>query len=251
MLKFTLKKFFIKSPEVLFILLFSCTNHPPDNSEVHIRLNQSGYFPGDSKVAVVFSDERIKGEFVITDIRQHKNVFNGTVESITKPDWGNFLYYYRLDFSEFCEPGQYRVLLNTAGDSSCVFSIGHDQYSSYPDTMLIFMRQQRCGYNPFLGVECHRKDGKTMYGPMPDSTFIDVSGGWHDAGDQLKYLITSSNATARMLMAWEAAPESFPTIMMPSGSRCLITLRMCLMKLSGGLTGSIRCILHRDSSFTR
>jgi hypothetical protein len=86
--------------------------------------------------------------------------------------------------------------------------------------MLVFMRQQRCGYNPFLDVDCHRKDGKTMYGPMPDSTFIDVSGGWHDAGDQLKYLITASNATARMLMAWKAAPEIFPDRVGASGRPC-------------------------------
>jgi hypothetical protein len=31
---------------------------------------------------------------------------------------------------------------------------------------------------------------------------VDARGGWHDAGDQLKYLITSSNATAQLLMAW-------------------------------------------------
>jgi hypothetical protein len=31
---------------------------------------------------------------------------------------------------------------------------------------------------------------------------VDATGGWHDAGDQLKYLITSSNATAQMLLAY-------------------------------------------------
>ena len=71
------------------------------------------------------------------------------------------------------------------------------------------MRQQRCGYNPFLDVECHQHDGRTAYGPRPESTHIDVTGGWHDAGDQLKYLITSSNATARMLLAYELEPEKF------------------------------------------
>lgn len=44
---------------------------------------------------------------------------------------------------------------------------------------------------------------------MPDSSYIDASGGWHDAGDQLKYLITSSNATARLLLAFELEPDKF------------------------------------------
>jgi hypothetical protein len=53
------------------------------------------------------------------------------------------------------------------------------------------------------------RDGRTVYAPLPDGTFIDVSGGWHDAGDQLKYLITASNATARMLLAYESARNTF------------------------------------------
>jgi len=38
---------------------------------------------------------------------------------------------------------------------------------------------------------------------------VDVSGGWHDAGDQLKYLITGSYATAHMLLVYELYPERF------------------------------------------
>ncbi len=71
------------------------------------------------------------------------------------------------------------------------------------------MRQQRCGYNPFLDRVCHQLDGRIFEGPLPDSSFIDVSGGWHDAGDQLKYLITSSFATGAMLKAYEMVPEKF------------------------------------------
>lgn len=82
-------------------------------------------------------------------------------------------------------------------------------YSTLPDVLLQFMRQQRCGYNPFFDAVCHQADGRVMDGPMPDSTYIDVSGGWHDAGDQLKYLITGSNATARMIMAYQMSPASF------------------------------------------
>ena len=76
-------------------------------------------------------------------------------------------------------------------------------------TLLLFMRQQRCGYNPYLDMVCHMRDGRTVYAPIPDGSFIDVSGGWHDAGDQLKYLITASNATARMLLSYELARPNF------------------------------------------
>jgi len=72
-----------------------------------------------------------------------------------------------------------------------------------PDILLDFLRQQRCGFNPWLNAQCHQLDGFTTYGPLPAGTVIDARGGWHDAADLLKYLLTSSNATAQMLLAWE------------------------------------------------
>ena len=62
---------------------------------------------------------------------------------------------------------------------------------------------------PFIKEACHTLDARSFYGPMPDSTYMDLSGGWHDAGDQLKYLITSSNATARMIQAFDLVPDNF------------------------------------------
>jgi hypothetical protein len=58
-----------------------------------------------------------------------------------------------------------------------------------------------------LNAECHQHDGRTAYGPEPSGTPIDVRGGWHDAADLLKYLLTSSNATAQMLLAWQIGRE--------------------------------------------
>jgi len=56
---------------------------------------------------------------------------------------------------------------------------------------------------------CHSFDGRTVYGPLPAGTYLDARGGWHDAGDLLKYLLTSSNATAQMLLAYQVRPAQF------------------------------------------
>jgi hypothetical protein len=67
------------------------------------------------------------------------------------------------------------------------------------------MRQQRTGFNPFLKDSCHTRDGYTLYGAkagLPDSTRIDVVGGWHDASDYLQYVTTTANATYHLLMAY-------------------------------------------------
>jgi len=71
------------------------------------------------------------------------------------------------------------------------------------------MREQRCGSNPWLEAVCHPFDGRTAYGPLTNGTYLDARGGWHDAADLLKYLLTSGNATAQMLLAFElGSPKS-------------------------------------------
>lgn len=173
-----------------------------------IRVNQIGYLPNDAKIAVAFSKQPIKGDFVILDGATKKEVFRAAPQRISAPNFGeNFSHYYRLDFSNYQRNGKVLISLENENAVSREFSIG--SYPAYQEDLLFFMRQQRCGYNPFMDIVCHQRDGRTFYAPFPDKTYIDASGGWHDAGDQLKYLITSSNATARMLQAYELEKNKF------------------------------------------
>lgn len=192
------------------LLIFSTASGASEvyRDTIFLRVNQVGYLENDTKAAIAFSEAPVKGNFSVHNAKTGKRIFRGKIETSEVKAWGNFSHYYHLDFSEVKTPGKYYLELK--GNRSATFGIGSKHsYKDYHEELIGFMRQQRCGYNPFLDMVCHQRDGRTMYGPMPDSTFIDVSGGWHDAGDQLKYLITSSNATARMLKAYELAPEKF------------------------------------------
>jgi endoglucanase len=176
---------------------------------VYLRVNQVGYLDHDAKVAVAFAHAQVDGEFAVVDHVTGNNIASGKIAPLSCQGWGTFAYYYQLDFSQVETPGRYFLRLEKTGDRSSIFQIGKDAYGTYQADLLAFMRQQRCGYNPFLDMSCHQRDGRTAYGPRPAATIIDVSGGWHDAGDQLKYMITSSNATARMLLAYELEPGKF------------------------------------------
>lgn len=178
------------------------------SDRTYIRHNLVGYLPEDNKQALAFSKKRISGKFELVDVRTGSTVYSGQPRRSSIPHWKGFSYY-DLDFSSFNSPGEYYIRLPSGGTDSQPFTIGPKAYGHYQEDLLIFMRQQRCGYNPHLDMVCHQTDGRTFYGPMPDSTYQDVSGGWHDAGDQLKYLITSSNATARMLLAYQLEPGKF------------------------------------------
>lgn len=198
----------IKFLSLTSLLLAGSVSAEVSRDTVYLRVNQVGYLEEDTKVAIAFSEATVRENFTVHDVETGKRIFRGKTETSEVKGWGEFSHYYKLDFSEVKSPGRYYIELK--GYRSASFGIGGEHsYKDYHEDLIGFMRQQRCGYNPFLDMVCHQRDGRTMYGPMPDSTFIDVSGGWHDAGDQLKYLITSSNATARMLKAYELAPDKF------------------------------------------
>ena len=173
-------------------------------ADVYLRANQLGYQPKERKIALVFADSELPRDFEIVSTDSGESVFRGTVEPVTDATWGQFQNHGNLDFSKVTRPGVYE--LRAGGAKSLPFKIGA-VYDEVPDQLLEFMRQQRCGYNPWLDAVCHSFDGRTAYGPLTNGTYLNASGGWHDAADLLKYLITSANATAQMLLAWEMGSE--------------------------------------------
>jgi endoglucanase len=170
-----------------------------------VRASQLGYLPADPKVAVVFSGGALPDRFEVVDDRGAV-VFRGKPRPPAAQQWGAFTAHADLDFSALQRPGNYRVRVPGAEDTH-PFQIDAGVFAEAAEAMLGFMRQQRCGYNPYLDTVCHRFDGRTAEGPRPAGSFMPAHGGWHDAGDTLKYLITSSNATAQLLLAYAINPR--------------------------------------------
>ncbi|HVK97842.1 MAG TPA: glycoside hydrolase family 9 protein, partial [Flavisolibacter sp.] len=183
------------------IISFSGSNSSTEQS--WIRINQLGYKPNSSKVAVWCSkfDQPIK-TFQLVNAITKKIAFDGSAGS-PFGSYGPFIQTYRLNFSSFSKPGKY--YLQAGKIKSPEFTIGEDVYKGTADFCLRYMRQQRTGFNPFLKDSCHTHDGYVLYGKaagIKDSTRIDVVGGWHDASDYLQYSTTSANATYHLLMAY-------------------------------------------------
>jgi hypothetical protein len=178
------------------------------SQDVYFSVNQIGFLPMDTKKAIVFSPEKIKNNIHLIQYPDSVSIIKIKPKPLESEAWGDFNYY-EIDFSEIGNEGDYFLWHSASESSSPIFKIGSKAYQGYQEDLLHFMRQQRCGYNPVLDMVCHEKDGRSFFGPMPDSTYVDASGGWHDAGDQLKYLITSSYATGHMLIAYTLFPDQF------------------------------------------
>ncbi len=168
---------------------------------IHIRANQVGYVIDAPKLAIAFAAAPSTNTFVVADIDTGRPRLTRKIKPIAGVRWGNFNHFAELDFSDLKQPGRY--YLGIGDIKSLPFSIRPHIYDSLVSASLEFMRQQRCGDNPWLKAKCHQLDGRTAYGPAASGTPIDAQGGWHDAADLLKYLLTSGNATAQMLLAWK------------------------------------------------
>lgn len=178
-----------------------------------VRINQIGYLPEATKVAVFMSDDAVKVDgFELVD------AFTGDVawrSDAVRPTGalGQMRMTCRLDFSALKTDGTYYIkVLSSGGETrSEIFPINPRVYDGAADFVLNYMRQQRCGWNPFFKDSCHRKDGIIVGHPDPekDSTFLDVTGGWHDASDCLQYTTTSANAIYQMMFAYQSNPEAF------------------------------------------
>ncbi len=180
---------------------------PAQTPGIWIRINQLGYAPASPKVAVLAAKQKITVTgFELLDAVTNQTVFKGNAgKSFGK--YGPFEDTYRLDFSVFNKQGKYFIRAGNA--VSPVFTIDKHVYDGAADFCLRYMRQQRSGFNPFLKDSCHLYDGYTLYAPVPDSTHIDVVGGWHDATDYLQYSCTTANAVFHLLAAYRDFPGVF------------------------------------------
>jgi len=175
-------------------------------SAIEIRVNLKGYPSDMPKKALILSKGALDNPIMIL-----KNEKGETLKEYKclphEKSWHPFSHYYIADFSDIQKTGKYYFELKEGEIVSRFFTIG--AYPNWQEDVISFIRTQRCGFNPYTNEFCHQKDGLSFFGKRLDSTRMDATGGWHDAGDQLKYLITSSNTTARLLMAYQMKPGNF------------------------------------------
>lgn len=177
-------------------------------AEAWIRINQLGYLPRATKVAVLMNQgSDAVNRFELVDAVNGKTVFSSHAVTEMAP-LQHMKSTYRLNFSDFSVPGRYFVKVDGVAQSP-VFSIGGDVYDGTADFVLNYMRQQRCGFNPYMCDSCHQKDGFIRYHPTKEGQFLDVRGGWHDAADLLQYTSTSANAIYQMMFAYQQNPSAF------------------------------------------
>ncbi|HKJ91845.1 MAG TPA: glycoside hydrolase family 9 protein [Longimicrobiales bacterium] len=162
-----------------------------------IRVNLLGYLPAAPKVAVVCSVAPLSlDHFTVVDA-DGRSVGGGEAEKAGA--FGPCRETYRLDFSAVRREGDVRI--HAGALTSPWVRIHRDAYAGAVDTLLLYLREQRSGYNPVLRDSVHAQTDAILVDGPGAGAFIPVSGGWADAADYLQYVATSANSTFLMLMA--------------------------------------------------
>ncbi len=143
----------------------------------------------------------------VVDVRTSEEVLRAAwVAKGYLPAWDQ--YHWTADFSELRRCGQYVVTIGKGRDAirSEPFAIGDDLLvNRVAESAYRFYYYQRCGVEvPGFHAACHLDDAK-----LPDGTWKDLAGGWHDAGDYNKYNGLTPEAVRALVFAYGCKPEVF------------------------------------------
>jgi endoglucanase len=168
---------------------------------MQIHLNQAGFATHAPKLAVVLSESPITEGGFIVETSSGEVVHRGDLTPAPQA-WDTHAAH--ADFSPVVAAGAYRLRIGE--QASLPFRIGEREpgiATLHPATEFFFI--QRCGMEvPGWHGPCHMDDGV-----LPDGTFQDATGGWHDAGDYNKYNGYTPLSIFALLAAYRTAPAFY------------------------------------------
>jgi len=166
--------------------------------------------PDDMKSGVIISEEEIPfNKFSVINLLTNVKVYSGEIQ-LSNNDYSKFKYCYKFDFTKLNHEGKF--IINIGKESSFPFTIGKGNYNPVVDSLMLFFRIQRCGpTQPLFHKKCHLSDASMVISSNSDTSHntVDVTGGWHDAGDYIKFFSTAALTTYMLLFAYEFDKDKF------------------------------------------
>ncbi|MCB9013325.1 MAG: glycoside hydrolase family 9 protein [Bacteroidales bacterium] len=171
-----------------------------------IRINQLGYYPDATKIAVVIFCDSTKFEIINTS----DNSVEFTGDMSAKKYWSDAGDSVKLcDFSALTTAGNYKIRIPGFGESYA-FDISTTVLRKAAYASLKSYYYQRSSYeltSDYAGLwarpEGHPDTACILHSSTGKSGKISSPGGWYDAGDYGKYVINAGISVATMLSFYE------------------------------------------------
>lgn len=193
------------------------------SAESWVRWNQLGYRPDQPKEIIVMSDRDLAGEnWLIRGAQvQHSGRFGESLMGIgpntPKP------FNHEIDLSEIRALGDYT--LEVPGAESALIRVREQPFAEIAHLPLVHLRMSRSGTDTvkwrrpshFGDAEAWVMvpDGDPTEGSWqrePNGRIVDGLGGWYDAGDHIKFTLTTTYALYHLTVAYGVAPEIFQRV---------------------------------------
>ncbi|TDT71386.1 endoglucanase [Hypnocyclicus thermotrophus] len=174
-----------------------------------IHINQIGYLPYDKKLVIINSKEIINkfnlvnsdnAEIVYSNKLKEKGFDNAT---------GDYIFY--GDFSDYTNSGNYYINIPNF-DNSFSFKIDENIYLDLKfalEKMLYFQRASITLDEKYANKWARKKSYTEKAKLLNKNIYLDVSGGWFDAGDYGRYVVPASTTIGHLLLAYKFFPEKF------------------------------------------
>ncbi|HEV2374084.1 MAG TPA: glycoside hydrolase family 9 protein [Streptosporangiaceae bacterium] len=199
-----------------------------------VRVDQVGFLPGDTKQAYLMTSGAVSGETYAVINSAGTTVASGSVTSTSRGSWNtNYPDVYLIDFSSVTAADTYHIQVSGGvSATSPTFSIASASglYGKLVGDGVNFFQVQRDGPNVIAGAlnrqASHLNDQSASVYATPhfasgsdtitDSSLtkiggpVDVSGGWADAGDYLKFTYTTAYADTLLAAAQRVLGSSAP-----------------------------------------
>ncbi|GHI01762.1 hydrolase [Streptomyces cellostaticus] len=193
-----------------------------------VRVDQVGYAPGEAKHAYLMTSRPVtRAPFRVLD-GSGKEVLSGTAGPSTGRWSSTYKSVHTLDLSRLTAPGDYRVeVTGSLHATSPKFRVApaDELLDKVVQDNVRFFAAQRDGADVDADVlrrkpshltdrqatlydtPAYDEDAERLLEPLkPVGGPVDVSGGWFDAGDFLKFTHTASYSTASLLLAQRTTP---------------------------------------------
>ncbi|MFP4418492.1 MAG: glycoside hydrolase family 9 protein [Chitinispirillaceae bacterium] len=193
----------------------------------YIRHNQAGYRPDRPKSLIIISTNDLEGrQWSIHD--SSGDILSGTIaKSIAgEGTHTSHPFNHEINFSELDQTGEY---VFTTENAQASIRIDDHPYAVFITDALRHLRTARSGSEKAFnhGIShtgdsaaiVYQIDGDPSEGSWIESTpseTFDCMGGWYDAGDFIKFTLTTANTVYYLLEAWETNPKAFTTVLSDS-----------------------------------
>lgn len=178
-----------------------------DSTTHAVRINQAGYLSNYQKRCTFIYEA---GDFFdVVNADTNAVVYTGAIVYKNQYDKSGEYNSYG-DFTSVTEPGNYYIR-SQIGVISETFTIV-ENYDDLANSLLHMLTLQRCGTSLDESIAsslAHDVCHNTLATVYATETEIDVSGGWHDAGDYGRYIETGSKAVSDLLLTYLYEPSAY------------------------------------------